>query len=435
MNRLLITSTAAILLLGGSANGRAAPVTLKIATVMPRGGPWANAISRFAAQVKKQTRGQVVFKIYFGAVAGTEQRALSRMKAGQIQGLMAATAALSSIDSTIRVLELPLLYRSYKEFRFVLKSMEPIFKKRYKKRGYRLLVMASVGWIYLYSKKPIRSLSELKRCKIWRWKHDPLATAMFKIMGMRGHKLPVTDVLASLQAGTIDTVYGMPHYTQALQWHTSVKYALDFRITMAIGSMLVRNDAFAKLTPGQQKIVENQALAMQSLMKAPAEAAQHHVPAGRSQEDQGPAHPVPRHLLQHLIGPAAVALALQGLGACVDEPAPTARSSEVVLPNLSSPGRRPARPLPPAPGPATAACDEPAGGPLAGAGGRRLGGATVGLAGPDDPGSAPGPTVPHGPPAGRPERSGGANAAGRGSGSPAPRRREQARGAAHGPAR
>lgn len=266
MNRLLITSTAAILLLGGSADGRAAPVTLKIATVMPRGGPWANAISRFAAQVKKQTRGRVVFKIYFGAVAGTEQRALSRMKAGQIQGLMVATAALSSIDSTIRVLELPLLYRSYKEFRFVLKSMEPIFKKRFKKRGYRLLVMASVGWIYLYSKNPIRSLSDLKRCKIWRWKHDPLATAMFKIMGMRGHKLPVTDVLASLQAGTIDTVYGMPHFTQALQWHTSVKYAFDYRITMAIGSMVVRNDAFAKLTPRQQKIVVNRALAMQSLM-------------------------------------------------------------------------------------------------------------------------------------------------------------------------
>lgn len=266
MKRLLITCTAAVLLAGGSADGRAAPVTIKIATVMPRGGPWANAISRYAAQVKKQTRGKVVLKIYFGAVAGTEQRAMNRMKSGQIQGIVAASAALSSIDSSIRVLELPMLYRSYKEFSFVLKSMEPIFKKRYQKLGYRLLVMASVGWIYLYSKNPIRSLSDVRRCKIWRWKHDPMATALFKIMGMRGHNLPVTDVLASLQAGTIDTVYGMPHATQALQWHTSIKYALGFRITMAIGSMVMRNDAFAKLTPGQQKIVVDRALAMQSLM-------------------------------------------------------------------------------------------------------------------------------------------------------------------------
>jgi TRAP-type C4-dicarboxylate transport system substrate-binding protein len=263
MRRLLMTSTLLLISVGGPAPGRAAPVTLKVATVMPSGGPWANAMSRFAAQVRRQTGGQVVFKIYFGAVAGTEQRAMSRMKAGQIQGLAVANAALSSIDGSIRVLELPMLYRSYKEFRFVLKSMAPIFRKRYEKHGYRLLAMASVGWVYLYSKKPIRSLADIRRCKIWRWKHDPMATALFKIMGMSGHRLPVTDVLASLQAGTIDTVYGMPHSTQALQWHTSVKYVVDFKITMAIGAVVMRNDAFTRLTPKQQKIVEEQARTMQ----------------------------------------------------------------------------------------------------------------------------------------------------------------------------
>ncbi len=266
MKRLLITITTATLLFGGSADGRAAPVTLKIATVMPRGGPWANAMTRMAIAVKKKTKGKVVFKIYFGAVAGTERRALSRMKANQIQGLAAASAALSSIDSSIRVLELPMLYRSYKEFRFVIKSMEPIFRERFKKRGYRLLAMASVGWIYLYSKNPIRSLPDIRRCKIWRWKHDPMVNAIFKVMGMRTQTAPVTDVLASLQAGTIDTVYGMPHTTQALQWHTSVKYALDFRINMAIGSVLIRNDAFAKLTVAQQKVVQDQGRIMQRFL-------------------------------------------------------------------------------------------------------------------------------------------------------------------------
>ena len=272
MIRMLITVTAGLLLVGGAAPVQAAPVTIKVATIMPRGGPWAHAISSFAAGVKKKTRGKVVFKVYFGAVAGTEQRALNRMKNGQIQGMVAASAALSSIDGSIRVLELPRLYRNYKEFRFVLKSTEPIFRKRYKKHGYRLLSMGSLGWIYLYSKNPIRSLADVRRCKIWRWKHDPMASALFKIMGMRGHKLPVTDVLASLQAGTIDTVYGMPHSTQALQWHTSIKYALGFRITMAIGAMLVRSDAFNKLTPAQQKIVTSQARIMQNTLNRKSEA-------------------------------------------------------------------------------------------------------------------------------------------------------------------
>jgi rhodanese-related sulfurtransferase len=71
---------------------------------------------------------------------------------------------------------------------------------------------------------------------------------------------------------------------------------------------------------------------------------------------------VPRHLLQHLTAIAALttALVIPWLGACVDEPPPAARSSKVVLPNLSGPERRPApsptrirqRPttLPPSPG-------------------------------------------------------------------------------------
>lgn len=266
MTRVLPILTTVLLATFAGDEALAAPVTLKVATVMPRGGPWANAMSRFAANVKKQTRGRVVFKIYFGAVAGTEQRALGRMKAGQIQGLAGGSAAMANIEGSIRVMELPMLYRSYKEFRFVLKSMEPIFRRRFKKRGYRLLAIASVGWVYLYSKNPVRSLTDVRRCKIWRWKHDPMANALLKILGLRGTRLPVTDVLASLQAGTIDTVYGMAHTTQALQWHTSVKYALDFHINMAIGSVVVRNDAFARLTADQQKMVYKAGRAMQDLL-------------------------------------------------------------------------------------------------------------------------------------------------------------------------
>ncbi len=273
MKRLLITIGTVMLLLGGWADGRAAPakrrtapVVLKFATIMPRGGPWANAMSRLAVRVKKKTQGEVVFKFYYGAVAGTEQRAVGRLKANQIQGLAAAAAALSSIDSSIRVLELPRLYRSYKEFRFVIRSMEPIFRKRFKRRGYRLLAMASAGWIYLYTKKPVRSLSDLHRCKAWHWKGDPMATMMFKVLGMHTQTLPITDVLASLQARVIDTVYGMPHATQALQWHTSVKYALDYRISMAVASVLIRDDAFTKLTPAQQKIVQYQGQIMQRFL-------------------------------------------------------------------------------------------------------------------------------------------------------------------------
>lgn len=266
MKPLLITLWLAALILPGPRRAEAAPTTIKIATVLPQGGPWATSMSRFAAEVKRLTKGQVVFKFYFGAVAGTETRALTRMKADQIQGVAATSAALSALDSSIRVLELPLLYRSHKEFRFVLRSTQPLFTERLRKRGYALLAMASVGWVYIYSKHPIQTLEAIKKRKIWHWKHDPMAATLFKTFGVSGIKLPLTDVLASLQAGTLDTVYGMPHSTQALQWHTSLKYILDLRVTMAIATVVIRTDALAKLTPQQQKIVLQRAGAMQQYL-------------------------------------------------------------------------------------------------------------------------------------------------------------------------
>ncbi|MFH2008787.1 MAG: TRAP transporter substrate-binding protein DctP [bacterium] len=252
-----------VLALTAGSVAQAAPVTIKIATVMPRFGPWATALARFAAAVKRLTKGQVNIKMYFGAVAGTEPRAIARMKANQIQGVAVASVGLTRIESSIRVIELPFLYRSFKEFRFVWRSMQPLFVKRFAAKGYRLLALASVGWVYVYSKHPVRGLADFARTKPWNWEHDPVASTICRILGIRGHRLALTAVLPSLQTGVIDTVYAMPHAVQALQWNTSISYMWNQRIAMAEAGILIREDTFKQLTPEHQKIVIQQGEKMQ----------------------------------------------------------------------------------------------------------------------------------------------------------------------------
>ena len=262
LKRLFFTVLVVLMLLGGPV-AQAAPVTIKIATVMPRFGPWASALARFAAAVNRLTKGQVKVKMYFGAVAGTEPRAIARMKANQIQGVAVASVGLTRIESSIRVIELPLLYRNFKEFRFVWRSMQPLFVKRFAAKGYRLLALASVGWVYLYSKLPVRGLADFKRTKPWNWKHDPVASTICRVLGIRGYRLALSAVLPSLQTGVIDTVYFVPHALQALQWNTSVTYMWNQRIAMAEAGLLIREDTFKKLTPEHQKIVAREGEKMQ----------------------------------------------------------------------------------------------------------------------------------------------------------------------------
>lgn len=265
MNRLhsLLLSLTVLAVAPTTAHARAPRYTFKVATILPQGGPWAAELARFAARVKKRTRGAVIFKLYFGAVAGTDRRAISRMRAGQIQGVAAATAALSNIEPSVRVLELPMLFNSYKEFWFAQRSMQPEFTLRFANQGYTLLALASVGWVYIFSKLPLNSIEDFRHRKIWRWKADPIAAALFRLVGVRGQSMSPNEVLPALQAGTLDTVYGMPHFAQAMQWHTTLSYLMDLRITMAIAGIIVRKDAFDRMSPALKKIVRHEAQIMQ----------------------------------------------------------------------------------------------------------------------------------------------------------------------------
>jgi TRAP-type C4-dicarboxylate transport system substrate-binding protein len=230
-------------------------VTLKIATVMPAGSPWTEALQRFAAEVKRKTNDQVLVQIYAGAVAGDESRALQRMRSGQIHGMAGASAGLSALEPALRLLELPFMFRTQKEWDFVQRSLLPVFASRLDAKGYRLIALASVGWVHLYSKHPTRTLTELRTRRVWRWENDPIAAGMLDVLGIPNVKLSITDVLPSLQAGTIDTAYGMAHSTQALQWHTSVSHIIDYQITMATATVVLRKDAFTRLTAAQQQVI------------------------------------------------------------------------------------------------------------------------------------------------------------------------------------
>jgi len=242
---------------------RAAPTTIKVATVMPRGMPWTTELSRFAADVKRLTKSQVIIKMYFGGVAGTEARSVRRMKAKQLQGVAVASVGLSLIDKSIRVLELPFLFRTTKEFRFVARSMQADFSRRYVTRGYRLLALASLGWVYFFSRTPLADITQWKGRSIWTWKQDPGATAMARLVSKTTLRLSLSGVLWALQSKTLDTVYGMPQAVLALQWNTAVRYVLNLRINQSIAGLLLREDTFKRLLPAHQKILIQRARVLQ----------------------------------------------------------------------------------------------------------------------------------------------------------------------------
>jgi TRAP-type transport system periplasmic protein len=230
---------------------------LKIATVAPDGSTWMNIMNDLDAAVRRQTSNDVGFRIYAGGIQGDEMVVLRKIRGGQLQGGGFTGVGLGEIAPSLRVLELPFLFRNEDEVRAVHQKMDPVFEQNLREAGFTLLGWAEVGFVYLYSKSPVTSTTELRNQKVWLWEGDPLAEAFLKAAGVSPVPLAITDVLTSLQTGLVTTVYITPLANIALQWFTRLSYVTDIPLTFSLGAVVVQNSAFDKIPPAEQAVVKD----------------------------------------------------------------------------------------------------------------------------------------------------------------------------------
>lgn len=232
----------------GSASTAGAATTIKIATVAPDGSTWMKLMDELKANVKEKTDGRVKLRFYPGGIQGDESVVLRKMMTGQLQGAGLTGVGLGELAPDLRVLELPLLFSTQEEVRTVHEKLDPVFEKILTDKGYTLLGWSEVGFIYLFSKKPVRNGDDLKRLKVWLWEGDPLAEAFLDELDVSPVPLAVTDVMTGLQTGLVEAVYVSPLAAIALQWFTRVNYMTELPLTHALGAVVVKSDALDRLS-------------------------------------------------------------------------------------------------------------------------------------------------------------------------------------------
>jgi TRAP-type transport system periplasmic protein len=231
--------------------------TLKFASLIPPDTAWMNEIDAWADNIYKKSNGRLKFKIYPGGVMGDEPDVLRKIRSNQLQGAFFTGYGIGRIYSPARVLEMPFLFKNTDESDYVRKKLMPEIEDGFRKKGFELLGWPEVGFIHFFSKKPINSLEEIRKRRIWIWSGDPMGEALTEVSGISPVSLSIMDVYTQLSAkhGSIDTVFNSPFGALAMQWHTKVKYASILPATNAIGSLVVSNRFFNKLPDGLKKLL------------------------------------------------------------------------------------------------------------------------------------------------------------------------------------
>src|SRR5262249_52380949 len=235
--------------------GLAEPVVIKFATLAPEGTPWMNTMEEMNRELQEKSAGQLSFRFYAGGVAGDEHDVLGKIGHNQLQGGSFSGFGLGDVLPEVRVLEVPLLFRTSAEADHVATSLFEHFAAGVAPQGFVRLSLNEAGAVYIFSKNAIRTSADMARSKIWIWQGDPLPQAIFKAYGIVPVSLALPDVLPSLQSGVIDACYGTPLTVLALQWFTKVKYRASLPITNVIAALLLSESLWRQLSPEQQTLV------------------------------------------------------------------------------------------------------------------------------------------------------------------------------------
>lgn len=242
-------------LLGVAAGPAAAQSVLKVGSLAPDGSSWIEALRAIDGDLDDGTSGQVRLKIYPGGVQGDEDVMLRKIRIGQLQGAGLAGNGVGFIVPDVLALQLPFLFSNYDEVDYVVGQMEQYYRQAFLDAGYVLLGWSDIGFVYLMSAKPVRSVDDIRGRKVWRLQDEPITDVLFKKAKVTSVPLAIPDVLLGLQTNLVDVVYASPAAAIVLQWFTRVQYYTDLPINYTLGAFVLQRKAFEKLSESQQQLL------------------------------------------------------------------------------------------------------------------------------------------------------------------------------------
>lgn len=222
------------------------PLTIKIGSIAPLRSPWGKALKRLSSEWSKISKGRIKLKIYAGGIVGTEEDMIRKMRVGLLGGAAFSNIGLTILYPDIYVLNIPFLIQTDEELDYVMTRMIPRFEQEIEKKGYRVIVWSTVGWLHFFGKKKVGTPQDLSKLKI-SFQGSPMEEQAWKDMGFHVIQTEVKDLLMSLQTGMVTAFYLPPLLAGTGQYFAIAPYMLDFKIAPLFGGIVLKEETWNKI--------------------------------------------------------------------------------------------------------------------------------------------------------------------------------------------
>ncbi len=252
----------------------AAPGEIKLATLAPANTSWHKALLDMGATWNKETSGRVTLTVYPGGIQGDEATTIRKMRPGieTLQASFLTAAGLAELDPAFNVFAMPFFFETEAEEMAVEKKLTPILEQRLQAKGFHLLSWGTGGWVQIFSKKPLRTLADVKNAKLFTTKGADQWVQWYVSNGFHPVALLPSDIPAQLKlsTGLIDTAPSPPYLALSLQMFRDAKYMLDLHIAPLTGAMIISNTAWNRISAEDKVKVNAAAQALEKRVRAEA---------------------------------------------------------------------------------------------------------------------------------------------------------------------
>lgn len=232
----------------------AAPVAVRLATLVPRNSIWYNALTEMGATWMKSTEGRVKLTVYEGGTQGDERTVirLMRPEVDQLNASLLTSPGLGHIDDGFNVFSIPFFFQSDTEARHVREKLTPVLAKRLAAKGFQLVHWGHAGWVQVFSKTPIKALADLKRLKLFTGEGDDRMVQWYTQNGFKPVALKPTDIATGMTTGLIEAAPSPAYAAAVIQLYRSADYMLDIRVAPLIGATVIADRIWSQVSADDQ---------------------------------------------------------------------------------------------------------------------------------------------------------------------------------------
>ena len=247
----------------------ARPITIKLATVAPKGSIYHRVLQEMGEKWRAAQGGKARFIIYTDGVQGSEAATVRRLRIGQLQASMLTTVGLMEIEPSVVAMQfMPLTYRNFDELDYVMTSIRPQLERGFREKGFRVLLWGVGGWVQFFSERRRIMPDEFLDAKIFTWAGTKDQENIMKSMGYRPVVLEMSDVLPAVQTGMIDTIPAAPMWALAGQFYPKTPHMLKINWVPIVGATVLSNTTWDAMRPEAREALGEAAAEAEATLRA-----------------------------------------------------------------------------------------------------------------------------------------------------------------------